>query len=251
MKDLIKKTLCICIAASALFISVTSCRQSNDSLVIPTDATWPPFEFVDTQTGEIIGFDIDLFNEIADRIGIEVSYTNVAWDALLAGISQGMYKCSVSAITIKESRFGKMDFSIPYYTSGQVLVVNEDNCDIQTVSDCIGNTVGAETGTTASDIINSTDGVTCAAYDDLGLGFIALKNKQIVAVLCDKPMAEAYMNKYGGMKIVGNMLTVEDYGIAFTKGYDPEFQNKVNTCLQEMFNDGSYDKLLEKWDLTQ
>ena len=225
------------------------CTKDDGSIIVPTDATWPPFEYVDTETGEIVGFDIDLFNEIAKRVGIKPKYVNVTWDPLLAGIAQGTYKISISAITIKESRFDRMDFSIPYYTSGQVLVVNKGEKAIQSLSDCTGKTVGCESGTTADDMIKAEKGVKCAAYDDLGVGFTALINKQIDAVLCDEPLALAYINKGYDLKTVGEIMTNEDYGIAYTKGYDPDLQQRIDDAIMDIAEDGTYQKLLEKWGL--
>ncbi len=226
-----------------------SCTKDDSTFIIPTDATWPPFEYIDTATGEIVGFDIDLFNEISKRVGINSKYVNVTWDPLLAGIAQGTYKISISAITIKESRFDRMDFSEPYYTSGQVLVVRSDEKAIQSLSDCTGKTVGCESGTTADDMINAEGGIKCAAYDDLGVGFTALINRQIDAVLCDEPLALAYINKGYELKTVGEIMTNESYGIAYTKGYDPDLQQRIDDAIIQMKKDGTLNKLLEKWGL--
>ena len=89
---------------------------------VATDATWEPFEYVDTETGEIVGFDIDLFDAIAERANLDVEYVDVDWDPLLAGMAQGTYDAAISSITIKPDRLEKMNFSIPYYTAGQITV---------------------------------------------------------------------------------------------------------------------------------
>ena len=244
-----KKLLLIVLTVMVLILPCLGCNKDDKSTIIPTDATWPPFEYVDTSTGEIVGFDIDLFNEISKRVGITPKYVNVTWDPLLAGIAQGTYKISISAITIKESRFDRMDFSIPYYTSGQVLVVRSDDKTIQSLSDCVGKTVGCESGTTADDMINAESDIKCAAYDDLGVGFTALINKQLDAVLCDEPMALAYIKKGYELKTVGEIMTSEDYGIVYTKGYDPELQRRIDEAISDIAEDGTYQKLLDKWGL--
>jgi polar amino acid transport system substrate-binding protein len=244
-----KRLILTLITVLAIASMGIGCSKEDGTIIIPTDATWPPFEFVDTSTGDIVGFDIDLFNEISKRVGIKPKYVNVTWDPLLAGIAQGTYKISISAITIKESRFDRMDFSVPYYTSGQVLVVNKDETAIQKLSDCTGKTVGCESGTTADDMINAEKEVKCAAYDDLGVGITALINRQIDAVLCDEPLALAYINKGYELKTVGELMTNESYGIAYTKGYDPDLQRKINEAIMAIIEDGTYQNLLDKWGL--
>ncbi len=122
---------------------VVSCSPAKVKVVVATDATWPPFEYVDESTKEIIGFDIDLMKAIAEKEGMEVEFVNVAWDALLAGIAQCQYDVAISSVSITDERKANMLFSDPYYTVGQQIVVAADNTGITGVDSLKGKRVGA------------------------------------------------------------------------------------------------------------
>lgn len=221
------------------------CSGDTDIIRVATDATWPPFEYVDTETGEIVGFDIDLFNAIAEKAGIEVEFINVEWDPLLAGVAQGTYDVAISSITIKADRLEQMDFSDPYYVAGQIIVAKTDTT-ITGASGLAGKTVGVQTGTTGDDEVSAMSGVNVTGYDEIGMAFVALLNGQIDAVVCDTPVASGYVSKYDTLKTVGEVLTTEEYGIAMPKGSD-ELMSKINAALAEVKADGIIDELVQKW----
>jgi polar amino acid transport system substrate-binding protein len=221
------------------------CSGDTGKIRVATDATWPPFEYVDTQTNEIVGFDIDLFNAIAEKAGLEVEWINVEWDPLLAGVAQGTYDAAISSITIKEERKADMDFSDPYYVAGQIIVAKTDS-DITGAAGLVGKKVGVQSGTTGDDELSAMDGVELTGYDEIGMAFVALMNNQVDAVVCDTPVASGYVNKYDTLKTVGEVLTTEEYGIAMPKGSD-ELMKKVNDALAEVVADGVIDQLVQKW----
>jgi polar amino acid transport system substrate-binding protein len=213
---------------------------------VATDATWPPFEYVDTETSEIVGFDIDLFDAIAARANLTVEYVNVAWDPLLAGMAEGTYDAAISSITIKPDRLEKMNFSHPYYVAGQIIVVLTSNTDITGPETLSGKSVGVQTGTTGDDEAKSINGTTVVGYDEIGLAFVALMTNQIDAVICDTPVASGYVDKYDTLKTVGEILTTEEYGIAVAKGKE-ELLAKINTALDALLDEGIIDQLTAKW----
>jgi polar amino acid transport system substrate-binding protein len=154
---------------------------------VATDATWPPFEYFDTDTNEIVGFDIDLFNAIAKKAGLEVEWVNIEWDLLLAGATQGTYDAAISSITIREDLKDSMDFSDPYYVAGQIIVTRSYST-ITGAGDLAGKRVGVQSGTTGDDEVRAIDGVNVVGYDDIGMALTALMNYQVDAVVCDTPV---------------------------------------------------------------
>lgn len=231
----------------AVGLLLTGCGGGGPAKIrVATDATWPPFEYVDTETGKIVGFDIDLFDAIAERAGLNVEYVNVEWDALLAGMAQGTYDAAISSITIKPDRLEKMNFSIPYYVAGQIIVVQASNTDITGPETLSGKSVGVQTGTTGDDEAQSIPGVTVVGYDEIGLAFVALMTGQIDAVICDTPVASGYVKKYATLKTVGEVLTTEEYGIAVPKGKE-ELLQKINTALAALLQEGIIERLTAKW----
>ncbi len=221
------------------------CSSDSGKIRVATDATWPPFEYVDTETNQIVGFDIDLFTAIAERADIEFEFINVEWDPLLAGVAQGTYDAAISSITIREDRLADMDFSDPYFVAKQIIVTKADS-NISGVSGLVGKTVGVQSGTTGDIEASAVDGVNVTGYDAIGMAFVALLSGQLDAVVCDTPVASGYVSKYTDLKTVSEFPTIEEYGIAFPKGSDDLVQ-KINEALAEAIADGVIDNLIQKW----
>jgi polar amino acid transport system substrate-binding protein len=96
----------------ALFsLILPGCAQETTKVTIATDATWPPFEYVNEDTKEIVGFDIDLIKAIAEKEDIEIEILNVAWDPLLAGVATCQYDAAISSVSITPERAEEMLFS--------------------------------------------------------------------------------------------------------------------------------------------
>ena len=245
MKRLLWLLLVGIVAVGVLLVGCTG-GGGPDKIRVATDATWPPFESVNTTTGKIVGFDIDLFDAIALRANLTVEYVNVAWDPLLAGMAQGTYDAAISSITIKPDRLAKMNFSHPYYTAGQIIVILKSTTDITGPETLSGMLVGVQGGTTGDDTATSINGTQVRRYDEIGLAFVALMTDQIDAVICDTPVASGYVKKYAILKTVGEVLTTEEYGIAVPKG-EEELLEKINTALDALLAEGIIEALTAKW----
>lgn len=230
-----------------LLMLLPGCAQKTEKIRVATDATWPPFESISEETKEIEGFDIDLFNAIAEKAGLEIEFINVAFDPLLAGIAQCQYDAAISAMTITEERKQKMLFSDPYFEAGQIVTVRADNTDITGKDTLAGKTAGAQLGTTGAIEIGQMDGVTLKTYDDIGLAYQDLMNGQIDAVIADNPLALEYVGKNPDkLKAVGSVFTDESYGIAVCRN-EVELLAKINAGLKAVKAEGTIDELIEKW----
>jgi polar amino acid transport system substrate-binding protein len=219
-------------------------------LVIATDATWPPMEFVDETTKEIKGFDIDLMKAVAKAGGFEVEFKNTAWDGIFAGLSADKYDAIISSVTITEERKQEMDFSQPYINAGQILVVQKSTKGVTTLADLKGKTVGAQIGTTGSFEIEKVSGVKSKTYDEIGLAYEDLVNGRIQGVVADTPVAADYAlqneSYKGKLKIVGEPFTEEYYGIVVRKG-NTEVLNMINAGLDKVLNTDTYRNIEKKW----
>ncbi len=243
MKNKVLFTIIAIIALSFL----ASCSQQSDALTVATDATFPPFEIIDEETKEIIGFDIDLMNAIAEKAGLDIEYKNVAWDPLLAGMADCQYDMAISAMTITADRAEQFSFSDPYINAGQIVVVQISNETINVPEDLVGKTVGAQIGTTGSMEIEAIADTTLKVYDTYELAMLDLANGQVDAVVADYPLAVSYVNKYSDtLKVVGDVFTDENYGIAFCKDNN-ELIAQVNAALAELIDEGYVEELVIKW----
>jgi len=237
------------VAILAISLGLTACTSSSTAYKVATDATWAPFETVNEQTKQIEGFDIDLFNAIAEKAGIKITFVNVAFDPLLAGMAQGTYDAAISSITITPERAQAMLFSDPYFDAGQIITVSINNTSIKSTTDLVGKTVAVQLGTTGNIEMGKIAGVTVKPYDDIGLAFQDLMNSQVQAVVCDNPVALNYVaTNPGKIKTAGTVFTNEQYGIAVAKG-KTDLLKKINDGLAQVKAAGTIQTLATKWKL--
>jgi polar amino acid transport system substrate-binding protein len=234
----------------ASFLLGACSTGGGETVRVAMDATWPPFEYVDEQSKELVGFDVDLIKAIAEKEGLEIELVNVSWDPLLAGMAQCQYDAAISAMTITEERKENFNFSEPYFAAGQVVTVQLDNSDIAGKDSLTGKTVGAQLGTTGAIEAESMEGVTLKSYDDISLAFQDLMNGQIDAVIADNPLALGYVGQNPDkLKVVGEVFTDEYYGIAVCKT-NTDLLEKLNSGLQKVQAEGLIDELVTKWIAT-
>ncbi len=240
------------VAAIALTGCATPATSSGDGKTwrVATDAAFPPMEYVD-ENKEIVGFDIDLLNAIAELQGFKVEYKNTAWDGIFAGLESGDYDAIMSAVTIRDDRKVTYDFSEPYVNAGQAVVVRADETAIQGGADLTGKTVGAQIGTTGAFAVQDIAGTTLKEYDTIDLALLDLVNKNIDAVVVDTPVAAdfalASAQFSGQLKIVGDALTEEFYGLLVRKGQNADLITAFNEGLQKVKDNGTYDEIYAKW----
>ncbi|HOV94596.1 MAG TPA: basic amino acid ABC transporter substrate-binding protein [Spirochaetales bacterium] len=237
------------VAAFGVVTAVTSCASKPKKVVVATDATWPPMEYVD-ENKNIVGFDIDLINEVAKAGNFQVEIKNTAWDGIFAGLAAGDYQVVASSVTITDERKQTMDFSEPYVNAGQVLVVRKDITGVTTLADMVGKNVGAQIGTTGAIEIGKVSGVNLKTYDEVGLAFQDLVNGNIDGVVADSPIAANFALQNATYKealmIVGQPFTDEYLGFAVKKG-DTATLKLLNDGLAKVKSSGKLDELVAKW----
>jgi len=241
--------------------SMLSCQKQNTGsaqtakpaervkLVIASDATWPPMEFVD-ENKNIVGFAPEMMKAIAEAAGFDVEIRNTAWDGIFAGLAAGNYDAICSSVTITEERKQTMDFSDPYVNAGQVLVVEKSLNGVSTLKDLVGKKVGAQIGTTGAIEIQKVPGVELATYDEVGLAFEDLANGRIAGVVADNPIAADFALQNpkfkDKLKIVGEPFTDEWLGIAVRKG-DTKTLTLINDGLAKIKANGKLEEIAKKW----
>lgn len=222
---------------------------AKTKLVIASDATWPPMEFVN-ESKEIVGFGPDMLMAISKATGVEIEIKNTAWDGIFAGLAAGSYDAISSSVTITDERKKEMDFTEPYCNAGQVLVVQKSTTGVTTLADLKGKKVGAQIGTTGAIEIGKVDGVTLASYDEVGLAFEDLALGRIAGVVADSPIAADFAlqnDKFkGNLMIVGVPFTDEWLGLAVKKG-DAATLKLLNDGLAKIKADGTLDAISKKW----
>jgi len=214
---------------------------------VGTNAEYRPFEYVD-ESGEIVGFDVDLIKELAKRAGYEVELVNTKWDGIFTALAAGEFDVVASACTITDERKQSVDFTDPYFNAGQSIAVLADNDTIKTVEDLKGKRIGVQLGTTGDMEASKIEGAEVKRYEEITLAFQALANGDVDAVVNDTPTSADIIkaNPEIKAKIVGEPFTNEFYGIAVNKG-KPEIRDALNKALAEIKADGTYDQIYQKW----
>jgi polar amino acid transport system substrate-binding protein len=216
-------------------------------LLVGTDTPFPPFEI--GKPPDITGYDIQVVNKIAEKLGLSVTYQDTSFDTIFRDTAQGKFDMAVAASTITAERQQTVDFSDPYYQANQSLIVASDNTDIATTDDLSGKTVGAQDGTTGEDYANDeTDAAQVRGYPEGPDAITALRNGQVDAVIIDQPVAkDATESTAGGdIKIAQEIVTSELYGLPFAKDND-SLREAVNDALVELKEDGTIADLYQQY----
>lgn len=235
---------------AGLIISGSAFSAEQMKITVFTDATWPPMEMVD-KNKNIVGFEIDLFNAIAKEAGFKAEYKNTAWDGIFAAMKGNRYPnaCALSSITITEERKKIYDFSDPYITVNQVLIVPKA-LKVRSMNDMKGKKVGAQISTTGAMELKRVQGVVTKTYDEIGLAFADMAAGRIEGVMCDTPVARdyalhkaEYKEKF---KIGFEIQTKEQLGIMTKKG-DKKILDLINKGLRAVKAKGIDKPIEKKW----
>ena len=194
--------------------------ESSSVVVVGTNPTFAPFEYQDDE-GNMTGFDLDLMTAIGEDQGFDVEFQSLEFDALTGALTTGQIDAVAAGMSITPERLESVAFSDPYIDASLSIMVAADNNDINNADDLAGKTVAAQIGTTGAD-----------------------------AVIIDLPVGEEYVDQRpDDVKLVGEPYQAVFYGIAV----DPEnteLLDKINAGLAAVIEDGTYDELCEKYELT-
>jgi ABC-type amino acid transport substrate-binding protein len=214
---------------------------------VGTEAQFPPFEIVDNE-GNIIGFDVDLMNAIAEDQGFKVIYQDQDFSGLIPALQTGNIDIIASGMTITDEREGQVDFSEPYINAGLALAVAVDNEEIQGVDDLQGKTLAVQTGSTgffkAEELMNNGTVAKIKDFPHVNEAIEEVKIGGAAAMINDIPVTNAFIAAQPGViKVVGEPLNSESYGFAVREG-NTELLGMLNTGLQNVKDSGKYDELI-------
>lgn len=229
----------------------TWARIQEEGLIrVGMDASWPPFEFVDGSTGQIVGFDVDLARAIGQRLGVEVELVNVGFDSLYDALYVGRFDAIVSALPYDPLLYGDVAYSMSYFNAGQVLVVSSDETEITEVKDLSGKKLGVEWGS-EGDVVGrqlqkEIEDLSLQSYMTPDAVLRALKEGKVEAAIVDAVSAYQFMATERGVQVVGDPLTDELYVVAVRLD-SPLLLKAINEALVEMREDGTMERIQEKW----
>jgi polar amino acid transport system substrate-binding protein len=240
----------------ALAAKVPDAIKSDGKLLIGTDPTYSPNEFLDTDGKTVVGFDVELFNAVAAKLGLKTQWQPSKFADIIPGIQSGKYEIGVSSFTINDERKQQANM-VSYYNAGTQWAAKKGNpTGIQPDSAC-GKKVAVQTAT-----VQETDDlpqrnkdceaagnpkITIDSYQDQGQATAAVVSGKDDAVLADSPvMAYAVKQTNGQLELLGDIYDAAPYGYVVEKD-QADFAQAIADAVKALITDGTYKSILEKW----
>ena len=230
--------------------TTTAASENETTFTVGFDQDFPPMGFVGDD-GEFTGFDLELAAEAAKRMGKEIKYQPISWDAKDMELTSGNIDCIWNGFSI-QGREDKYTWSKPYMKNDQVFVVKSDS-SIDSIEDLAGKTVEVQTDSSAeaalkenNELANTFDKLQTVA--DYNTGFMDLEMGGVDAIAMDSVVANYQITKRGGngFTVLDTPLSSEEYGIGFKLGNET-LKNEVQKALEDMKADGTMKTISEKW----
>lgn len=206
-----------------------------------------PLNYKDTN-GVLTGFDVEIGNEIAKRIGLEANPVTNPWETILQGLKGGKYDAIIGSMTHTEERAKQVDFTEPYYISGGQIFIAETNDSIKTQDDLQGKVIGVVQASTHKEVAETlTDKTKVKGYPTDIYALQDLVPGRVDAVITDRVVGTSAIKNQGlKIKATGEVLNKENIAIAVTKD-NPELTKKINEAIKAMIEDGTYEQISVKW----
>ena len=223
-------------------------------LVVGFDAEYPPYGYMD-DNGEYTGFDLELAQAVCDIEGWELVKTPIDWDSKDMELNSGSIDCIWNGFTMT-GREEDYTFSVPYVDNSQVIVTSEES-GINGLEDLSGKIVGVQAASAALALLEDEEGQkeladtfgTLQQFADYNSAFVELQAGSIDAIAMDVGVAQYQIKSREGYKILDETLNSEQYAVAFKKGNE-ELADIIDKDLMTLLEDGTFDELAEKYELT-
>lgn len=249
------RTTTLLVLSALLVFVVSACASDNggegltieaNTLTVAGSGGYRPFNYID-DSGDVIGFDVDVGEEVAARLDLELNYVTGEWSGLIEGLRNNRYDAILGSMAITEERSETVDFTTPYYFSGAQLVVREDS-GISSPDEMEGRTIAISTGSSFADDVVEL-GAEARYYDDDNSTMMELINGRVDAVITDRVVALESMRGIDGgdaLMLAGDLLRLEEMAIAINQD-NPELRDQISEVLEEMHADGTLAEISEKW----
>ena len=241
----------------ALAAKVPAAIKSDGKVLIGTDASYAPNEFLDTDGKTVIGFDVDLFNAVAAKLGLKTEWPPAKFDAIIPGVESGKYEIGVSSFTINPERKQQVNM-VSYFNAGTQWGTKKGNPTGVQPDDACGKKVAVQTNTTQdTDDLSSKRQEACKSagkpaitidrYQDQGQATAAVVSGKDDAMLADSPVvAYAVKQTNGQLELLGDIYDAAPYGYVVDKD-QTEFAQATADAVKALITDGTYKTILDKW----
>ena len=238
-----------------LAAKVPDAIKADGVIKVGTDATYAPAEFLDTDGKTVIGFDVELFNAVAQKLGLKAEYESAPFDAILPGVQSSKYEIGVSSFTINAERLQSVNM-VSYFSAGTQWATKSGNPAQVDPDNACGKKIAVQVGTVQLDDITArskacTDAgkpeITIDQYQAQSDATAAVVSGKNDAMLADSPVgAYAVKQSNGQLEVLGDIYESAPYGYAVHKD-QAAFAEVLKEAVQAVIADGSYKAALEKW----
>jgi polar amino acid transport system substrate-binding protein len=242
-------------ADDALAAKVPEEIASDGALTVGSDTTYAPGEFIDEDGETIVGFDVDLFTAVAQKLGLEAKFETASFDSIIAGVGSGRYEVGVSSFTINPERMQQANM-VSYFNAGTQWATKKDNPDKVDPEDACGLSIAVQKATVQVDDITARsekctadgkDAITIDQYEGQDEATAAVVSGKDAATLADSPVtAYAVQQTNGQLELLGDIYDSAPYGYVVTKD-QTDFAQAIADAVKSLIEDGTYDTILEKW----
>lgn len=217
---------------------------TEGTLTMATNAQFPPYEYYDGD--DVIGIDADIAKAIADKMGLELKIEDMEFDSIITAVSTGKADLGLAGMTVDPDRQKNVDFSDPYATGVQVIIVKEDST-IAKPDDLKGKKIGVQLATTGDQYATNDYGKdSVVQYNKGSDAVMALTQGQVDAVIIDNEPAKSYVAANKGLKILDTEYVTENYAACIAKD-NTGLTKAVNKALAELKADGTLQKIVDKY----
>lgn len=243
LKKLLLLSLLLLLALGGL---ASASDLPEDSVSFAMSGAYPPFNYIDIQ-GNLVGFDVDIAKEIANRLGLEAELVTTPWDTIIGGLQAKRYDAILGSMAITEERLQQVNFSDPYYISGAQLLVQADS-DIHSPADLDDASLAVVVGTTFENEARNLDGVSnVVLYEAEEQTLQDLRIGRVDGVITDRLIGLYMVEDMGlDLRLAGDLLYEEIIAVALHKD-STELLEAINQALADMQEDGTYLEISEKW----
>lgn len=254
MKKWLSVVMVLILAASALAGCAAQEEAASEEvkvIKIGLDDAYPPFEYHDEATNDLIGFDIDFAKALGEEMGAEIEFVPTAWDGIFNGVNTGQYDMIVSCVSITPDRIEAFEMTKPYLANGIVIVSAAEGEAAASIEDLAGKKVGVQLETTADIAAKKfiADGydLSLSQFDSVMEAFAALKGGSIEYIMVDSSVGGFYIsNDPGAFKITSGLLSNEPIGVCIAKGNE-DLAADVNSAIAALQENGKMTEISTKW----
>jgi polar amino acid transport system substrate-binding protein len=242
-------------ADDALAARVPAGIKDDGVIAVGSDTTYAPAEFLAEDGRTVIGFDVDLFTLVAQKLGLKAQFETAPFDSIIAGVGSGKYEAGVSSFTINPERLAQANM-VSYFNAGTQWSTKKGNPENVDPENACGLAIAVQKATVQVDDITARsekctadgkDAITIDQYDGQDAATAAVVSGKDVAGLADLPvMVYAVQQTNGQLELLGDAYGDAPYGYVVPKD-QADFAQVIADAVKSLIDDGSYQKVLEQW----